>query len=311
MLKKVNFSLQLLAFCLMAFLMKPLVAGEGYVNNNGVRIFYRDIGKKQKQTIVFLHGYPLSGKSFDCQIEDLKLYFRIITIDGRGFGRSDKPTAPADYTFPNFVSDVDAVVSHLGIKQFALAGVSYGSVTAEAYTLTFPQKVSHLILIAPFYGQFVNNPPFTDGLPVGIFDPLIAGLAVDPAATDAAFISLAVPETCKTGAHVRKVDNHIASQSPAYAQINLLTLAKGTFPYPALLNTITAPTLILYASQDVIAPRVAVGALMQHALNGGIENSTMVEINGGHFAIQTQAERFNRAIFSFLIANPASCHGCH
>ncbi len=307
--------LRTLILCLLALSCKQAFAGSGYVNNNGVNIFYRDIGRHHDQTIVLLHGFPLSGEMFNCIISDLKLYFRIVAIDGRGFGRSDKPTDPAVYTFPDFISDVDAVVNHLGIPTFALGGMSYGSVTAEGYALAFPQKVSKLILIAPFFGQIenvgtYNGLPYDLGIPVGVLEsfipPLLAG---EVEATDKIFIGLSIPETCKQAEEIKKVDLEIALQSPGYAQANLLAAQSIVTGYPDQIKNLNMPTLILYGNNDIndtVAPVSGVAELISV-----IPDNVALEVAGGHFLAQTQSKTMSSAIFSFMIDNPESCHTCY
>lgn len=261
-----------------------------------------------------VHGFPLSSESFNCIISDLKLYFRIIAIDGRGFGRSDKPTDPDVYTFPYLVSDVDAVVNHLGVSRFALAGMSYGSVTVEGYALSFPEKVSKLILIAPFFGQVenvgtYNGLPYDLGIPVGVLESFIPALqAGDVEATDQIFIDLAIPETCKQAEKIKEVDLEIALQSPGYAQANLLTAQSVPTGYPDQLQNISIPTLILYGNNninDTISPVAGVAELMKV-----IPDNVALEVPGGHFLIQTQSKTMSSAIFEFMIDNPETCHTC-
>lgn len=312
MLKRLCFSL----LTLLIVLNKPLVADEGFVNNNGIEIFYRDIGKEHDQAIVFVHGFPFSGEMFRCQIEDLKLYFRIVTIDLRGFGKSSKNAAPTAYTYNDFISDIDAVVSKLGLETFALAAHSMGAIAAENYTIAFPQKVSNLILISPFAGQILNIGGYMLGLEPSFAAPLVAGLeAGETVATDAAFVNAGITETCGEVEEIKAFLNSLAAQAPNDVQLNFV-LAQGPNGIPAQLDAglITQPTLIIYGGQDILFgavtnPNGGNLAGVEH-LRNVLPNSILYELPGGHFITETQSKRISRAMFSFLIGSPIICHTC-
>jgi abhydrolase domain-containing protein 6 len=79
---------------------------------------------------------------------------RYLAFDLPGFGASEKPEAP--YDLPYFRSVVNDMVNALGIDRFALAGHSLGGLIAADYAGTYPERVTHLILIAP--AGFARSP---------------------------------------------------------------------------------------------------------------------------------------------------------
>ena len=122
---------------------------EGYIDSRGVLIYYQTIGRGAP--IVIVHGGP--GGSHDYFLPyllPLARQNRLIFIDERGSGRSQKLADPAGYTVDNMVEDVEAVRQGLVLGKIALLGHSYGGVLAQAYALKYQSHLSHLILCSTF-----------------------------------------------------------------------------------------------------------------------------------------------------------------
>src|SRR2546421_2745805 len=75
---------------------------------------------------------------------------RLIFIDERGSGKSEKLEDPKGYTVENMVDDVEAVRQALNIGRMSLLGHSYGGALAQAYALKYQKNLSHLILCSTF-----------------------------------------------------------------------------------------------------------------------------------------------------------------
>src|SRR5271165_7212038 len=122
---------------------------EGYVDAHGVLIYYTTVGRGEPLMIV--HGGP--GASHDYFLPYLLPLARtnkLIFIDERGSGRSEKLEDVKQYTVENMASDVEAVREALGLGRISLLGHSYGGVLAEAYALKYPEHLSHLVLASTF-----------------------------------------------------------------------------------------------------------------------------------------------------------------
>jgi proline iminopeptidase len=122
---------------------------EGYIDSHGVPIYYTTIGRGAP--IVIVHGGP--GASHDYFLPyllPLTRQNRLIFIDERGSGRSQKLEDPAGYTVENMVEDVEAVRQGLVLGKITLLGHSYGGVLAQAYALKYQNNLSHLILCSTF-----------------------------------------------------------------------------------------------------------------------------------------------------------------
>ncbi len=132
---------------------------QGYVDAHGMMIYYEIIGHGPPLMIV--HGGP--GASHDYFLPyllPLARQNRLIFIDERGSGRSEKLDDPAGYTVENMVEDVEAVRRELGLGKVSLLGHSYGGVLAQAYALKYQQNLTHLILASTFASTSAMNEVF-------------------------------------------------------------------------------------------------------------------------------------------------------
>jgi proline iminopeptidase len=118
---------------------------DGFVDLNGVMIYYVALGRGEPLLIV--HGGP--GASHDYFLPyllPLARHNRLIFIDERGSGRSQKLEDPSGYTVENMVEDVEAVRIALHLGKITLLGHSYGGALAQAYALKYQKNLTHLIL---------------------------------------------------------------------------------------------------------------------------------------------------------------------
>ncbi|HKW90044.1 MAG TPA: proline iminopeptidase-family hydrolase [Candidatus Acidoferrales bacterium] len=122
---------------------------DGFVDAHGVLIYYMTVGRGAPLLIV--HGGP--GASHDYFLPyllPLARHNRLIFIDERGSGKSEKLADPSGYTVANMVEDVEAVRQGLDLGKISLLGHSYGGVLAQAYALKYQQNLTHLILCSTF-----------------------------------------------------------------------------------------------------------------------------------------------------------------
>src|SRR5262245_39290367 len=129
---------------------------EGFVDAHGVLIYYKIIGRGAPLMIV--HGGP--GASHDYLLPyllPLARSHRLIFIDERGSGRSEKLEDTSQYTVENMVEDVENVRRTLGLGKVSLLGHSYGGVLAQAYAFKYQQNLTHLILGGTFYSTTEMN----------------------------------------------------------------------------------------------------------------------------------------------------------
>src|SRR5580700_6904207 len=102
----------------------------GKENSGNIELYYEDHGSGKP--IVLIHGYPLSGASWEKQVPVLlDAGFRVITYDRRGFGKSSQPSA--GYNYDTFANDLQQLVTHLELRDFTLVGFSMGGGEVARY----------------------------------------------------------------------------------------------------------------------------------------------------------------------------------
>ncbi|MDX6423151.1 MAG: hypothetical protein QOI67_622 [Gaiellaceae bacterium] len=131
---------------------------EGYVEREGVRIFYEVYGEGD-QTVVLLPTWSIiHSRHWKLQIPYLARHCRVVTFDGRGNGRSDRPTGVAAYLEREFAADVVAVMDATGTERATLVGVSCGALWATLVAAEHPDRVEGVVYVAPAVGLAPGHP---------------------------------------------------------------------------------------------------------------------------------------------------------
>jgi proline iminopeptidase len=128
-----------------------LKAGEGYVNVQGGKIWYRILGAGKKTPILMLHGGPGGTSRSFYQFASLGEDRPVIIFDQLGSGRSGYHTDTALLKVENFVDQVQALKTSLGLKEFYLHGHSWGTALALEYYLKYPKGIKAIIFNSPYF----------------------------------------------------------------------------------------------------------------------------------------------------------------
>ncbi|MDU0204883.1 alpha/beta fold hydrolase [Paenibacillus sp. MAH-36] len=113
-------------------------------HSNGAQLYYVEEGTGSP--FVLLHGLHGSSVSVKHEISRLKAHFRVIALDARGHGKSDRPS---NYTLEEHVQDVIHLLDHLGIETTDLMGISMGSYIAQGVAIAVHDRIKRLILVVP------------------------------------------------------------------------------------------------------------------------------------------------------------------
>ena len=111
---------------------------------DGVDIFYREAGDKEKPAIVLLHGFPSSSHMFRNLIPDLATSYHVIAPDYPGFGNSGNPDHYS-YTFDNFAYLIDKLLTSLEINTYAIYVFDYGAPVGFRLFMKHPNKITAII----------------------------------------------------------------------------------------------------------------------------------------------------------------------
>ncbi len=109
---------------------------------NDINLYYEVQGKGEPLVLVMGYGFS-SGHWFAIR-DRLAAKYRLVLFDNRGTGQSDKPDMP--YTAPMMAADILGLLDRLGIEKTNLFGVSMGGMISQQFALTYPQRLSNLIL---------------------------------------------------------------------------------------------------------------------------------------------------------------------
>jgi pimeloyl-ACP methyl ester carboxylesterase len=269
----------------------------GKHNSGEIRLYYEDHGSGDP--VVLIHGYPLSGASWEKQLPALlETGHRVITYDRRGFGKSDQPSEGYDYN--TFAADLHAVVSKLELRDFTLVGFSMGGGEVARYIGKYGSKaVTRAVIIGgvpPFLLKTADNPEGVDG---SIFDGIKQAIRRDRYAFFTEFFKNfyntdALLGKRISGEAVQASWNLAASASP------IASLACVTTWYEDFrgdLEHIDIPTLIIHGDADRIVPIAASGARTAKLIKG----ARLVTIKDGPHAVNwTHAEAVNQELVNFL-----------
>jgi long-chain acyl-CoA synthetase len=128
-----------------------------------IRLSAIDVSPERAQrTIVFIHGFGGKAEQWQHQMQKFAMDNRVIALDLRGHGLSDKP--PTGYDMPRLQLDLETALTQLNVSTpFVLVGHSFGGAVVTDYAINHPENVEKLILIATA-GEFKLNPLFKLGL---------------------------------------------------------------------------------------------------------------------------------------------------
>jgi len=109
---------------------------------NDIEIYYEVHG--QGDPLVLIMGLRRNAEWWYRQLPTLSQYFKVVTFDNRGAGRSDKPKT--DYSIRLFADDTAALMQSLNIKKAHVLGISMGGYIAQELAINYPDKVRSLVL---------------------------------------------------------------------------------------------------------------------------------------------------------------------
>jgi pimeloyl-ACP methyl ester carboxylesterase len=113
--------------------------------HTGVRLRYADVGPRNGDPLILLHGFSDSSLSFDPVLGLLPTDLRLIIPDQRGHGESGCP--PHGYTPHEFAMDAIALLDAVAVRSAAVVGHSLGSFVTQRMAVLAPHRVSKLVLV--------------------------------------------------------------------------------------------------------------------------------------------------------------------
>jgi len=257
---------------------------------NGININYQAEG--EGEPLVLIMGFTASRIGWMPQIPFFKRYYRVITFDNRGVGKSDKPSGP--YSTRMMADDTVRLMDVLGIEKAHIMGASMGGMIAQELAINYPQRVMKLVLACTYAsqdettGDTLEQAKFLQLTPKKKVSAMV-GLAFNKPLYRSIFGLLARVQTSFVGTSGTV---GIAGQSEACRKHNTLER----------LPLITAPTLVIVGTGDRIIKPVS-----SEVIAGKIPNAKLVRVEGGsHYFSFEMKNVFNREVLNFLKSGPPS-----
>ena len=122
---------------------------EGYVERDGVRVFYEVYGHGSPTVFLLPTWSIIHSRHWKMQIPYLARHFRVLTFDGRGNGRSDRPEGVAPYAEQEYAADALAVMDETDTEQAVLVSLSLGAQRALLLAANKPERVTAAAFISP------------------------------------------------------------------------------------------------------------------------------------------------------------------
>lgn len=269
----------------------------GKENSGDIELYYEDHGSGDP--VVLIHGYPLSGTSWEKQIPALLgAGHRVITYDRRGFGRSSQPTA--GYNYDTFAEDLHQLVTQLRLRDFALVGFSMGGGEVARYLGKYgSQGVSKAVIIGgvpPFLLKTADNPEGVDG---SVFDGIQKAVAADRYAFFTEFFKNFYNTDVFLGKRISDQAVHASWNTAAGASATASLACVPTWheDFREDLARIDAATLVIHGDADRIVPIHASGLRTGKLIKGA---RLRVVKDGPHAVTWTHAEEVNAELVNFL-----------
>jgi len=269
----------------------------GKENTGNIDLYYEDHGSGKP--VVLIHGYPLSGASWEKQVAVLLAGgYRVITYDRRGFGKSSQPTT--GYNYDTFAADLHKVVTHLELHDFALVGFSMGGGEVARYLGKYGSKgVTKAVFISSVPPFLLKTPDNPDGVDGSVFEGIQKAVSADRYAFFTDFFKNFYNTDALLGKRVSEqtvqVSWNIAAGASATASLACVPTWHEDFRKD--LAQIEVPTLVIHGDADRILPIAASGRRTAQLIKGA---RLVVVKDGPHCITWTHADEVNRELLEFL-----------
>ena len=255
------------------------------IDIDGVRIHYIDEGSGP--AVVLIHGFGGQTYQFRHVIPSLARDHRVIAVDLKSFGYSERSTHNVSHT--DQVTMLHALLRKLGVARATFVGHSMGGAVVQRFAATFPEMVDALVLAASAVGdeRFGRREP-----PAWLLRPIvpILGKVVAKRLFEASFF-----DPSKITAEMRD-EYHRPERIRGSMDALVAMMTAGADDAPIDRSRITMPVLLLYAADDKVA-RLSLGQKLREQLP---QAKLVVLDRCGHLLFDEQPQECERAIRDFL-----------
>lgn len=262
----------------------PVNARTSKIRVGGVTLRVREWG--DGVPLLMAHGLGMRSELWVHQVEPFSRAHRVIAVDLRGFGESDRPTAPGAYAIERFAEDLFGLAHDLGVSRMHFLGTSMGGFVGQALALLGPELLSSLILC---------HTACRMSIPADILEARVAALRVSPMADYGRMVaSQALAPGAEPALHDWLTDLVARNDREAYTRVLVEGLSRFNLCSDA--GRIRVPTLVVVGELDRIIPPEGGRELAKR-----IPGAELAELRGvGHIGYAERPEAFNDVVLGFL-----------
>jgi 3-oxoadipate enol-lactonase len=262
---------------------------------NGININYKVQGRGEPLVLISGYGSDQTGWMF--QTGAFKRYYRVVTFDNRGIGKTDKPGGA--YSMKMMVDDTVGLMDYLGIEKAHILGTSMGGMIAQVIALNYPERINKLILASTFarrdkssgfsvefYKSLGLGEGYTDDDTRGVPIRRIADILLSLAFNGAVYKAIMLP--------LMKIQVRLTKATGLTGQWEAILGHNAADGLPK----INIPTLVLVGTKDREHKTTSSELIAKL-----IPNSRLVKVEGGSHAMAAEMRsKFNKEVLDFLRA---------
>ncbi|HEV2681939.1 MAG TPA: alpha/beta hydrolase [Rhodanobacter sp.] len=264
-----------------------------YVDVDGLKVFYREVGPKDAPTMLLLHGFPSSSHQYRRLMDALGDRYHLIAPDYPGFGHSDAPVpatlgGPFAYSFDGLADVMEGFCRALGLDRFVAYMFDFGAPVGFRLAARHPEWIEGLVIqngnaytvgLSPIAQEFTAMKPGVKGAEEGVLGLLTLEMTRSQYLTGASHPELIAPDGWT-------MDQHFLDL-PGRAQIQIdlaLNYHSNVALYPqwqAWLREHQPPTLIFWGRHDPFFVEAGAQAYLDD-----VPDAEMHLLDTGHFALE-------------------------
>ena len=264
-------------------------------SKDGLKLRYEIRG--QGEPVALIMGFSGSSRGWgEPFLKLMEQRFRILVIDNRGTGESDKPDA--EFTLRDMAADIAAVLDHAKTPRAHIFGISMGGMIAQEFALAYPDRTRGLVLGCTNCGASHSVPAdpaaIANLIPAPGMDPIEQARRAFSVACGKAFLNSAKGHAILDQA-IAEIGNYPVTPMHTFMRQGQ---AIGGFDSFARLGQIKAPTLIIHGDDDSIVPYPN-AEVLQAAIKGSKEHTLKA---AGHMFFWEVPEETVHVAVDFLSA---------
>jgi pimeloyl-ACP methyl ester carboxylesterase len=262
---------------------------------NGARLAYVAMGERRGAPVVLIHGYTDSARDWVPLVPYLSPHLRLILVDLRGHGRSAKPECC--YTRWDFAYDVKLLLDALGVTRADIVGHSLGSIVAQTFAESWPERTRRVVLISSTAGARAGSPA---DKPAYDYASQIRALR-EPLDPDSPFMIEWWASPTPVDEDFIRRERRDAAAIPLRVWLAVLDQGLAFGDLQSTLPRLTAPVLLIWGSKDPLF-----GEQVRQTLRAALPQAQVKIFEGlGHNPLWEDPRACADVMNAFLTAAPA------